>query len=338
MKLFAKRTKKLASSSNDAAAERTVFQSDPIVDALLQQDPSTWNAKQRRMIKRYQDRKQESPEVSKTSPQKKEETAEQPQEPSKKEEKAGEERGEEQDSDNADSESEDSSDEEDEVEEGEATKQQENEQVSKPDSSVVAKDAAMDAAEDAEKPTGQPTTEDDAKDKVVDEPEEKDLNVTAQTIDADLSDMLERLDSKTRRKLRRKLERGEATSTEIRLEATALLKPAKEEEEKAAALKSPQKGKKRKADWSNLPPEERVRREEQRKIQQEAAARREAGELPTSKFRHPLNSERRRANRRKPKWERPEAKTDGEPANQHHFSGFHMRKVQAASGGSDNNL
>jgi len=50
-------------------------------------------------------------------------------------------------------------------------------------------------------------------------------------------------------------------------------------------------------DLSHLPPEERARREEQRKMQQEAAERRQAGEVLT---RHPLNSERRRANRRKP--------------------------------------
>jgi hypothetical protein len=335
MKLFAKRTKKVASSSSTTEAERTVFQSDPIVDALLQQDPSTWNAKQRRMIKRYQDRKQESPEGIETSPAKKQETAEEPLEPSKKEDKeAGEESGE--GSDNADSESEDdSSDEEDKADEGEETK--EEDVVPEPDASVMVEDATEDAVDDTADPSGQPTTDDDAKNQVVDdESGKKDTDTTAQTIDAELSDMLERLDSKTRRKLRRKLERGEATATEIRQEATALLKPAKEEEKPSveADSDSPNKGKKRKADWSNLPPEERVRREEQRKNQQEAAARRAAGELPASKFRHPLNSERRRANRRKPKWERPEAKTGGGPANEHNFSGFHMRKVQAASGGS----
>lgn len=47
-----------------------------------------------------------------------------------------------------------------------------------------------------------------------------------------------------------------------------------------------------------LPPEERARREEQRRMQKEAAEKREAGLVDPS--RHPLNSERRRANRRKP--------------------------------------
>ncbi|KAK1737602.1 hypothetical protein QTG54_011888, partial [Skeletonema marinoi] len=48
----------------------------------------------------------------------------------------------------------------------------------------------------------------------------------------------------------------------------------------------------------DLPPEERARREEQRRMQKEAVERREAGLVDPS--RHPLNSERRRANRRKP--------------------------------------
>jgi hypothetical protein len=52
MKIFAKRTKVAA----PAAAESKLFQSDKIVEELLQNDPSTWNAKQRRMIKRYQER------------------------------------------------------------------------------------------------------------------------------------------------------------------------------------------------------------------------------------------------------------------------------------------
>lgn len=55
--------------------------------------------------------------------------------------------------------------------------------------------------------------------------------------------------------------------------------------------------KKKMKDLSHLPPEERARRDEQRRMQQEAAERRKAGEMST---RHPLNSERRRANRRKP--------------------------------------
>jgi hypothetical protein len=58
-------------------------------------------------------------------------------------------------------------------------------------------------------------------------------------------------------------------------------------------------------DFSHLPPEERERREKQRQMQQEAAEQRAALGIDAqlsnnSSRRHPLNSERRRANRRKP--------------------------------------
>lgn len=53
-------------------------------------------------------------------------------------------------------------------------------------------------------------------------------------------------------------------------------------------------------DLGALTPEERKRREEQRAMQQEAAERRAGGLVADPDFRHPLNSERRRANRRKP--------------------------------------
>ena len=56
--------------------------------------------------------------------------------------------------------------------------------------------------------------------------------------------------------------------------------------------------KKNAVNLEDLPPDERKRREEQRKMQQEAAERREKGLVDPN--RHPLNSERRRANRRKP--------------------------------------
>lgn len=61
---------------------------------------------------------------------------------------------------------------------------------------------------------------------------------------------------------------------------------------------STKKRKRKLVDLSHLPPEERERRERQRQMQQEARIRRENGEEDMS--RHPLNSERRRANRRKP--------------------------------------
>jgi hypothetical protein len=67
---------------------------------------------------------------------------------------------------------------------------------------------------------------------------------------------------------------------------------------------------KKKKNWSHLPDEERERREKQRQMQKEAAERRAmnsraagvgANGIECNSKRHPLNSERRRANRRKPK-------------------------------------
>ena len=74
-------------------------------------------------------------------------------------------------------------------------------------------------------------------------------------------------------------------------------------EEKAAPddRTGPRKKRRKKGppvDLGALPPEERRRREEQRAMQREAAERRAGGLVDPD--RHPLNSERRRANRRKP--------------------------------------
>lgn len=77
-------------------------------------------------------------------------------------------------------------------------------------------------------------------------------------------------------------------------------------DEKAQATKTPEptkpKKKRRKkgpeVNLADLTPDERKRREEQRRMQVEAKARQEAGLVDPN--RHPLNSERRRANRRKP--------------------------------------
>ena len=76
LKLFAKRkaTSSSPSSSNrnnevdgsSGKKTRTVFQSDPVVEKILQRDESTWNAKERRMVKRYQERKKENSSSSST--------------------------------------------------------------------------------------------------------------------------------------------------------------------------------------------------------------------------------------------------------------------------------
>ena len=111
---------------------------------------------------------------------------------------------------------------------------------------------------------------------------------------------------------------------------------------KAGEMTGSTDGGKKKAklkDLSHLPPDERARREKQREMQQEAADRRAAGDVLT---RHPLNSERRRANRRKPgragkiakmKKEFKEKQQSGNVSLTHDSSGYTMRHVK--KGGRD---
>ena len=78
---------------------------------------------------------------------------------------------------------------------------------------------------------------------------------------------------------------------------------------------------------ADLPPDERKRREDQRRMQKEAAERREAGLVDPN--RHPLNSERRRANRRKPSKAALIAQAKKEKMaerGQFNANGYHMRK------------
>ena len=143
-----------------------------------------------------------------------------------------------------------------------------------------------------------------------------------------LAEQLKGLNSKERRKLLRKLRRDDPEKSaeggalaEAEDEAKKIAEQNRKEQEEQSKKRKREvdeekkknnangngdqqagtekkKGKKSKVDWSTLPPEERARREKQREMQQEAKRRREAGEVDET--RHPLNSERRRANRRKP--------------------------------------
>ena len=106
----------------------------------------------------------------------------------------------------------------------------------------------------------------------------------------------DKINSKNKRKLTRQWERDRDAEV-VHQEALKLL-----EEMKPAAsppkVEEQKNSKKLKADWNHLTPEERLRREEQRRLQQEAAKRREQGVvLGGQQHKHPLNSERRRANR-----------------------------------------
>lgn len=107
----------------------------------------------------------------------------------------------------------------------------------------------------------------------------------------------------------------------------------------SSTQENPPRKKKKLKDFSHLPSEERMRREKQRQMQQEAIARREAGDIPT---RHPLNSERRRANRRKPgkagkiALMKKERRENQQTLRMFNESGYQMRHIKKNENGSGN--
>jgi hypothetical protein len=152
--------------------------------------------------------------------------------------------------------------------------------------------------------------------------------------ESEVRDMLEKLNSKNKRKLTRQLDRDGIDALQlVREEAIKLLSEQKTKEEAIHVARESKKAvvttktesaskKRKREEWNSLSPEERLRREDQRRKQQEAAERRVKGDIPSTQFKHPLNSERRRANRRKPKWQK---KVDSTKID-HHTSGFSIRK------------
>ncbi len=313
MKIFAKRTRTVvdpetAEKLRKEEAAQKERDADKVVEELLKLDPSTLNSKQRRLVKRYKERnvnpnelkpEEEKNEASRSD---KEEKSESPEDATKSVAQ---------------------------VEDGE--------------SSSDSSDSLSDSDDEAMDEPG--NDEEEVEGKIVDTTSDKsgspDETTTAPApakdnggLDEDtVKDLLEKLNSKQRRKLMRRLEReGSSVLNEIHEEAMNLLKESEKSEpsSETASKSNPQQetektesGKKRKKDWGDLPPEERLRREEQRRLQQEAAARR--AKDPNATKRHPLNSERRRANRRKPKWERKRP-----VENEHNLSGYHMRRLKQA--------
>jgi hypothetical protein len=329
MKIFAKRKRKAA-----PAGPRTSFASDPVVEELLTKDPSEWNAKQKRMIKRYQDRKAEHNENNEGDET--EETNDADQLEAKD------------DSPPAESSSPTSSPKPEKEEKPVDEKEQNGSDSSDGDDSESDDSKSDDDSESKEKEEGKtPNDTEMPNNKNPDDTEETPEKDTAAVTESsesaeegkvspgnDIWKLLDKLNSKTKRTLSRKLERlGASVLQEVRTEASQSLGfgdgsskkrgPDDTEEEGQGKKK---KGKKE-VDLSKLPPEERLRREEQKKKQKEAAERRAKGEDKTPGYKHPLNSERRRANRRKPKWKKEAAvvKIPSEK-NEHNTSGFLVRK------------
>ena len=358
MKLFAKRSRTSSSSTPKSASRDkspsqeepgSVLKSDPVVEELLKQDASTWNAKQRRMVKRYHAR--QSKEVDTTE-------SKEPQASSATGDDGSRDDGDEAETP-GDSQHKSSN----------TPNSLQGDDGGKPDGVTKSKSAAISSSSSGSEKSHSESHEDkgkneeeSSKDSNESDSDESDAEDEAGVDDKDytttneeesgkkqLEDLLSELNSKERRTLSRKLDRGEASLDHVISQATALLKEKALQPEKPQSVvdngnskdvnslptsaadstknddkTNPNKrsepdrstddntklpnnnnnNKKRKrkqpVDLSSLPPEERLRREEQRRLQQEAAEKRARGLV--SNHKHPLNSERRRANRRKPKW------------------------------------
>lgn len=193
-------------------------------------------------------------------------------------------------------------------------------------------------------------------------PKAEGINDTNMILSLNISDIVQTLDglnSKERRKFLRKLrsegkeideqliaaakeeakkvaERNEmdvgnsnsTSTTESKSESGGGKRNASESPGSSDAYKQKRKRKRKGTiNLEDLPPEERARREEQRRMQIEAAERRAVGLVDPN--RHPLNSERRRANRRKPGKAALIAKTKKErmsEGGEFNAVGYQMRK------------
>mmetsp|Transcript_27659 Transcript_27659/g.64084 ORF Transcript_27659/g.64084 Transcript_27659/m.64084 type:complete len:321 (+) Transcript_27659:128-1090(+) len=293
MQIFAKRKRKAPANGEDGQEiSGRGTDADKAVEELLKLDPSTLNSKQRRMIKRHRER-QSSEEKSSECAQ--------------------------------------------EVPDGSEQTNQRGDGKRGSDIEVVQEEAHAEANGTEQEPPAV-LKEKPQEDVAQTESDKQNVGVS---MDKDsrrieVLELLERLNSKQKRTLSRQLAReGEEALEEIEKEALRLIEEVKSnstqsmpnikkgeipEDEKESDVTTNPPSKKRKKDWSLLPAEERLRREEQRRLQKEAQKRQERnGNDPH--HRHPLNSERRRANRRKPKWQKRK-----KPMHGHNISGYEMRK------------
>jgi hypothetical protein len=398
MKIFAKRTGGGGSSSKEKKSKdtpstsnepRTVFQSDPIVEALLGNDPSTWNSKERRLVKRYRERNNLSEDAvlvnSHTTSQVKPETKGTDDTAKVAEVSVTDTNQSVEANDRTESRKEENEDGEKDSDEEEGQKSSDcraaggssSPESTTGDGNFVGNEEDAEDQNDIDMDTTdrckeQQTPEEDGKSISLGEKEIVDAPMTTtddigddamQKVDNghEIWTLLNQLNSKQKRTLSRKLDRmGKAALDEVREEAKQLLdgdnQTAKDSivssgqaestgsaskkrllqdagSDKNDASQSSKKQKSQKtADWSHLPTEERLRREEQRRKQVEAAERRERGEdLTSSGHKHPLNSQRRRANRRKPKWKKPTS-LKGAIKNEHNSSGYLMRRTVGGDG------
>jgi hypothetical protein len=266
MNIFAKRKRKLPPPEELVAEEDKTFQSDDVVEELLKKDPSTWNAKQRRLVKRYKDR---GPQPAKQTKQlENDECSPEPLSEDSRNVVASF---------------------EDDTREDELVKDEEQAGgASIPQSESGASTTTKTSLGDEAKHIDPESKQDDHKES---------MERTELHMDADLKEILDKLNSKQRRKLVRVLER-DGNVEAVRAEAKLQLTQNEEDNKPLETLPEPPTKKARKrgssVDPSALTPEERMRREEQRRLQQEAAKARVAGiaSVDGKPHKHPLNSER----------------------------------------------
>jgi hypothetical protein len=199
--------------------------------------------------------------------------------------------------------------------------------------------AAVDDGSEKAKTSNKDESNDDSKEKESDtnkhgKPDE--LN----DMEKELLAKLDFLNSKDRRKFLRQLRTDNPNNVDIdKLEEEAKriaernIQESKDSEKQPPTPKNEQqkdpstapstatKKKRNVKDLSHLPPDEIARRNKQRQLQIEAAERRARGEDLSHGHKHPLNSERRRANRRK-----PARKSQGNARRDFNSVGYQMRK------------
>jgi hypothetical protein len=323
MKIFAKRKRTSAAGAAGASStpnkNRDSFASDPLVEELLKKDPKEWNSKERRMIKRHQERRVgENDQETSTTPGDRDAVmvVEQDNKHTAPSKHVG---------------------------------QDENEESSGDDSNTEGRSDhdSFGTSEDIEDAPVHETTDALETGAVSNETVMESTKVEGEN-DEDKVDsshevytILDQLNSKTKRTLTRKLERGgvavvdevlkeaqKALSASTEASVTDSKKPVADNRDGGDSEDKPSNKKSKKEFLSSLSPEERLRREEQRRKQQEAAERRARGEDKTPGYKHPLNSERRRANKRKPKWTSASVSGTGVKVvkNEHHHSGYLHRK------------
>ena len=345
MKIFATRKKK------KSVGPRTVHKSDPIVEELLKKDSSEWNAKEKRMVKRYRDRKakesidDDDEEGNATSSSIIVEEGKEKTEDNDDDNNSGD--GSDDDSDDDDDDdkdsSSDSSSDEDDSEVSKEEKISETEKTEPKNNDIT--------RELPKKKDPQGTSTDEIVVAVSEEKGDDDSNDNDEMVNKDheIWALLDKLNSKQKRTYSRQLKRlGRSVLDEVEKEVNKILdemiiaenlkrdlteaastdnKDATNETENSTEnLEQKKKKRKKDIEWSKLTVEERFRREEQRKKQQEAAERRARGEAIAPGHKRPLNSERRRANRRKPKWISKPSSQDIEKFD-HNSSGFSHRKL-----------